>query len=342
MIRNAILWTTTILAWVWASDMPAAITMDLVAVGNAGNAPDTQVMTTDGTAGYGAVTYGYQIGKFEVTAGQYCQFLNDAAASDTTGLYSSAMWTEKYGCKIEQIGSSGSYTYRVDSGLTDRPVNFVSWYDAARFANWLTTGNTETGVYTFSGPSTVAAVLGHETAAATLGVSTAFFLPTEDEWYKAAYHDATAGTAGKYYDYPTRTDDAPVSESPPGGSNSANYNSSTRGFTDVGAYSGSSSPYGTFDQGGNVREWNETTSGGARGVRGGAFYNDAARLSASGRYAAIRGDEYYGLGFRIASVSAAETVPEPSSLVVWAGVAIIGLYYRPRKTNCAKPARVTP
>ncbi|MBM3861501.1 MAG: hypothetical protein FJ395_17895 [Verrucomicrobia bacterium] len=26
------------------------------------------------------------------------------------------------------------------------PVNFVSWYDAARFTNWLTTGNTESGV----------------------------------------------------------------------------------------------------------------------------------------------------------------------------------------------------
>ena len=55
-----------------------AITYDLVAVGNAGNANDT--------TGFGAVAYPYQIGKYHVTISQYAAFLNAVAATDTYSL----------------------------------------------------------------------------------------------------------------------------------------------------------------------------------------------------------------------------------------------------------------
>ena len=67
-----------------------------------------------------------QIGKHEVTAAQYCEFLNAVAATDTYGLYNTNMWTHNAGCKIERSGLPGGYTYVVAQDWADRPVNFVS------------------------------------------------------------------------------------------------------------------------------------------------------------------------------------------------------------------------
>ncbi len=108
--------------------------LDFVTVGNAGNAADS--------TGYGAVDYAYAIGKYEVTAGQYTAFLNAVAATDTYGLYNTSMWTyrRRHGCKIQRSGSSGSYTYSVAADCANRPVNYVSFWDAARFVNWLHNG----------------------------------------------------------------------------------------------------------------------------------------------------------------------------------------------------------
>ena len=74
----------------------------------------------------GAVGYTYNIGKYEVTAGQYTEFLNAVAKTDTYGLYNTNMWSSTYGCKIQQSGSSGSYTYSVASDYANRPVNYVA------------------------------------------------------------------------------------------------------------------------------------------------------------------------------------------------------------------------
>jgi len=90
------------------------------------------------------VAYIYRIGKYEVTAGQYCEFLNAVGKTDTYGLYNTLMdtatydqWGRNQGCNIKRTGSPGSYAYSVDSNWANRPVNYVSWGDAVRFANWL-------------------------------------------------------------------------------------------------------------------------------------------------------------------------------------------------------------
>ena len=90
--------------------------LQFVTVGNPGNAADTTVMLNDGTTGYGSVPYVYQMGKYDVTAGQYTAFLNAVAATDTYGLYNytwPASSATAIGCGIIQSGSSGSYTYSV-------------------------------------------------------------------------------------------------------------------------------------------------------------------------------------------------------------------------------------
>jgi hypothetical protein len=118
--------------------------VEFVTVGDAGNTSDTAVMTAgympDRTTGYGSVEHLYQIGKYDVTAGQYCQFLNAVAATDIYGLYHTSMDYDAHptykGCNIKRNGVSGSYTYSVAADWANRPVNWVSWGDAARFCNW--------------------------------------------------------------------------------------------------------------------------------------------------------------------------------------------------------------
>ena len=274
----------------------------------------------------GAVDYAYNIGTYEVTAGQYVEFLNAVAANDQYGLYNTEMWSSDFGCKIQRTGSYGNYTYSVAPEWANRPVNHVSWYDAARFSNWLTTGDTETGVYTFGGTTTVTNILDHETAAATLG-GTAWFIPTEDEWYKAAYHK-NDGATGNYWDYPTGTNSTPSNNLiTPDPGNNANLDTIGAPYyrTEVGEFENSESPYGTYDQGGNLWEWNETlVTGSSPGVRGCSWNNGSEDLQSSARSYYYPTLEGHLLGFRVASI------PEPGGLGLLLCGLVSGLLWRRR------------
>ena len=292
-------------------------TIDFVSVDNPGNGADS--------TGCGAVDHAYHIGKYEVTAGQYTEFLNAVAPTDTYGLYNPSMWSHVFGCKIERTGSCWSYGYSVAPAYENRPVNLVSFWDAARFANWLHNGggiggDTETGAYSNIGdPATFARQPG-----------ALFFIPTEDEWYKAAYHQ-NDGVTDNYFEYPTGNDSVPSKDLNLGGNNATFYASGyTIGFqyyrTEVAAHQNSESPYGTFDQGGNVGEWNETAIGSNRVFRGGAFVYNGSILSASIRGTTSPTSELSTLGFRVAAV------PEPGNLAMLAGLAVAGLiWWRRRK-----------
>ena len=116
------------------SGVQADVVMDWVTVGDPGNAGQISGFQAPGGGNgpqgiVGDVDYTYNISKYEVTTGQYTEFLNAVAADDTHGLYSSGMWTHNYGCKIQQAGSSPSYTYSIAVERADRPVNFVDWYE---------------------------------------------------------------------------------------------------------------------------------------------------------------------------------------------------------------------
>ncbi len=246
---------------------------------------------TNPSSGYGIVDYTYQIGTYEVTAGQYTAFLNAVAASDKYTLYSTWM-TSTYGCQIQRSGTSGSYTYSVTDEYADLPVNYVSWYDAARFTNWLNSGDTESGVY-------------NTTTWDVVDVSgTAYWIPTEDEWVKAAYWNGT-----NLQTWATSDGSTPVAGT------DSNFAWSVGGTWDVG--SGSDELNGTSDMMGNVWEWNAAEFGSLRGLRGGAFYNNSSYQASSSRYDYYPTNEYYGVGFRVAS-SSVGAVPEPGSLIIWA------------------------
>ncbi len=143
--------------------------LEFVTVGNPGNAPDMRYNLEQRPEGYGAVDYIYDIGKYEVTSGQYAEFLNAVARTDVYELYSSDMWLDPLGCRIQQVGSAGNYSYTVAAGYENRPVNFVSWSDAARFTNWLTSGDTESGVYHFALDGSISSLVNHAIAYETFG-----------------------------------------------------------------------------------------------------------------------------------------------------------------------------
>ena len=293
-----------------------AVTIDWVTVGDPGNTADT----TGSPNPAGAVATSFQIMKYEWTNSQYTDFLNSVAVTDTYSLYNANMGSNARG-GITQSGASGSYTYAAKSDMGDKPVNYVSWFDAARVSNWLMNGgtsssSTETGAYTLNG--------GTSGNAPAVNLGAAFYIPTQDQWYKAAYYKGGSTNAG-YWDYATQSDAAPTAVtagltgigSSGSTGNFANYNSAaswngeTGNVTTVGT-NGGASAYDAFDMSGNVFEWNDLTgaAGSSRGLRGGGWYISAFNLSSADRYENDPSFEDISVGFRLASPV---PVPEPST-----------------------------
>jgi formylglycine-generating enzyme required for sulfatase activity len=264
-------------------------TIDFVNIGNAGNAADT---TT-----YGAVPYEYRTGKNEVSQDAITKATASGMANVTAGA-----WTG------------------------NQPAANINWYEAAAFVNFLNTSTGNTAAYdlTFSNGSWSMALWSSEQAWTAGGTNlyrnknAFYFLPSENEWYKAAYYNP-AGT--NYFLYPTASSSAPTPVASGTNAGSAVYDSvaSVPATVDsVGAWS----PYGTRGQGGNVWEWNESAFDGTnsssseiRAFRGGDWLYGEDTLRSS--YRTLSGPALDGdfIGFRVASV------PEPSTyaLLLMAG-----------------------
>ena len=264
----------------------------------------------------GKVDYVFEIGKYQITNSQYADFLNATTAySDPYGLYSVNMESGLFG-GIKRIQKDGRYFYEPFEEYADLPVVYVSWFDAARYCNWLhygkpetgksvlgtTEGNFETGAYNtslFSPGRDIQKVETHNPGAR-------YWLPTLDEWNKAAYFDPLKDGIGGYWLYPTQSDTKPQAVPPPGDRFSANYYdfkwaAPAPYLTPVGSYRYATSYYGTFDQGGNIWEWVETIRiEKHRWVRGGGattFDHALSRINVDSEY----GDhELYIFGFRVA------------------------------------------
>jgi formylglycine-generating enzyme required for sulfatase activity len=290
-----------------------ALSIDFVTVGDPGNAGDA-VTFKNKTLNVGQVDYGYRIGKYEIT---------------------NAMWYY-----FEQVVTNGSSSWTLND---NKPVAGRTLGDAMRFVNMLhnlaTNGSfsTESGVYKMGNPalgqSPYIAYMWDEyyqwenpdgTKNPYRHKDAKYFLPSRDEWYKAAYYKGGSPNVG-YWDYATQSDILPITEGPSLGSNSANYGwMSSQGpgtFTDVGSYPNSVSAYGTLDQNGNASEWTEPTingdiissqidNGSYLDMYGGNWYLSGAYLrdpfsnSSFGVVNTVRIDQ---LGFRVASVKESVT-----------------------------------
>lgn len=405
---------------------PAGQSLDyeFVPVNSPGNASDW--------TGFGSVSGTYGIGRYEVTISQYNVFLNAVAKSDPYGLYNTSMGATASVAGIARTGTAGGYEYTVvgPAGVNpagarsagNRPVTYVSWFDAARFVNWMqngqSSGSTEDGTYKLVTSAITSAVrrnhqneyttsqqtglsVGDQVAvqgltgdgfnitgvvsslptqtsftlsvsgiysdadasgtgvltasSATRSSSSKFWIPSEDEWYKAAFFDpAIGGGSGGYWTYATRSNTPPgnaigglpnqvnyrayagpqtgiVDDTIYSVTQSATFHTDQNYLTDAGAYTSSQSAFGTYDQNGNAAEWNEAIPvfsgwppGSARGVRGGwwSIYFDS-NLRSNVRDGFDPLTESANIGFRLAT---SVVVPEPSTLFsVAAAVACVGI-----------------
>jgi formylglycine-generating enzyme len=304
--------------------------LEFVAVGDPGNAADTRGPSDGGTKGCGSVGYVYQMGKYDVTVGQYCEFLNAVAKTDTYGVYKSDLADPDflyYTAGIARSGDPGSYTYSIiysSDQAANCPIFDVTWGDAARFCNWLQNGQptgdqgpgtTETGAYTLNGATTTSALM-----AVARNPDAKYVVPTENEWYKAAYY-RRGGTNAGYWTYPTQSDTRPTNLRSPTGTNNANFGLPPSGpcLTPVGFFAASPGTYGTFDMGGDVWQYNEAKyDAGSRSYRGGAWLVSYSSMQAGVSSHGNPAGWSLNVGFRVASV------PEPSALALL-GIGILSL-----------------
>jgi formylglycine-generating enzyme required for sulfatase activity len=304
-------------------------------VGSIGNAANP-------TTGLGRVTENFKISAYETTISQYADFLNGSFAGKN-GLYGvynpnigfrfSTIQPGGAGVGITQSGSAGNFTYSVVTGYADRPVNNINWFSAARFVNWYANEKsgsataTETGSYTLVDGQTTGAI-----AARNAGAK--IFLPSADEWTKAAFYNPTTTS---YTKWPTQSDTIPTATLPTGAeqitaANTANYNPQIAGvstkMTNIGTYVNTTSTYGLFDMSGNVNEMTDTAqSGDATKFQalGGSWSSTASTMNSF--YSSDTVGEFKAsdagtgaIGFRVAAVA----VPEPGNMVA-AAMGIAGL-----------------
>jgi len=258
-------------------------TIDFVSIGNAGNAADT--------TSYGAVPYQYRVGTYEITQNA-----------------------------ITKATASGMANVNAGAWTGNQPAANISWYEAAAFVNWLNTSTGKQAAYnlTFSGSWSM--TLWSSEQAWTAGGTNLYrnkdafyFLPSENEWYKAAYYNP-GGT--NYFLYPTASSSVPTAVASGTGVGTAVYNDVASEPSIVDS-AGGLSQYGTMGQGGNVWEWNESAFDGSnssasedRAVRGGYWSSTEGSLRSSVRGIGDPALELSYIGFRVASV------PEPSTAVL--------------------------
>lgn len=215
--------------------------------------------------GKGQVNHSFEIARHALTNEEYCRFLNAVAAgSDPHGLYNENMGNAIMG-GIDKLSDG---TYKPKNGWEKRPVVYVGFHDAMRYCNWLHYGKTEgtdvEGAYdtrfcdkVVSGDMAAPANYGRRNAVAK------YWIPSDDEWYKAAYYDPTRTSRRKYWDYPCRTSNLPNNKT--NELHSCNYlkDGVNLGLgapfylANVDEYPNSDTYYGVRQMAGNAWEWVE-------------------------------------------------------------------------------------
>ena len=220
----------------------------------------------------GSVNYIFYMSKYELTNDEYCNFLNSVAnLNDRYNLYDTNMGDGVTG-GIVRIQQDNGFTYRVKDGFGRKPVTYIGFYELARYANWLhygcpvgeqilgvTEGNQTQGAYDTSKFEDVRnGRLEPFKAFGSRNIGARYWIPNEDEWYKAAYFDPQKIGNRKYHDYPTRSSDRPDSTMANYMINDSYIIGAPNYLSDVDKYENAASYFGPQQQVGNLWEWTES------------------------------------------------------------------------------------
>jgi len=285
-----------------------AFTMDFVTIGNPGNAADI----TGSPNSAGSVAYTYNLGKYEVSRDQ----IDKANSSGSLGI------------TIFDMTSYGG-----NNGLL-KPATGISWYEAAKYVNWLNTSSGGTAAYKFDGSGTFqlwsSTDAGYNANNMFRNTLAKYVIPSSNEWYKGAYGNLD----GTWNNYPTGSNSAPTAVADGTAANTAVYlQTKINGPADI-TNAGGLSSYGTMAQGGNAWEVMETAADGIndaagkqRAIRGGGWDSPGSQDVDASHYSTLdpTGAGYLR-GFRVASV------PEPSALSLLAiGLSGLAMIRRRKK-----------
>lgn len=319
---------------------------DYCLIGNPGNAPDPLY-------GKGGVNYTFELARTAVTNAQFCAFLNAVAtASDPYGLYNPDMATGICG-GIDRVAApdGGGWRYSVKAGWEKRPVVYIGYHDAMRYCNWLhygqpvgfcglgvTEGTDAVGAYdTRACEAVVSGMARPSPRYGRRNAEARFWIPSDDEWYKAAHYDPTRLGIRKYWDYPCRTSDLPPND--PTLPHACNYlrdgvwlaEGPPYYLAEVDAYPTSDTYYGCRQMAGNVWEWVEPNDVAlSLNLRGTSFGYTEFGMGVWNCDAAGYADELNAFGLRIAkraespvTVSLSVTEALKRTLARWSPMTIL-------------------
>ncbi len=304
---------------------PPSYDFQWATIGDAGNpayagGPNGQL------AGRGSVAYEYRMSKLEVTSSQWLEFINIFApqAKDPGGF----LRPDYSGITAVPGGGAGSYMLKPDvpnAGIVG--VYGITWREAAMYCNWLHNGKSQQWSAIQNGAYDVSTFgfnpKGGFSDQLTHSPDAQFWIPTLDEWIKAAHYDPNHDGSGLpgWWTYPYASESAPIPGVPGIGQTSAGLTSAP-GYANVldiplGAYPDAHSPWGLLDVSGGVREYTEETDAGPphfdRVVKG-------AYAGATGF--ALNAHQVYNLNFQspifasFAGLRVASAVPAPCGAVV--------------------------
>ncbi len=222
---------------------------------------------------------------------------------------------------IDKANALGSLGITKDTRGRDYPATSVTWYEAAKFVNWLNMSTGGMPAYKFDANGNFqlweSTDPGYDPNNLYRNKLAKYFLPSVNEWHKAAYYDPVAGA---YYTYPTGSNDVADGIDFPGDPNfDAVFYDGALNVTPNAVYDvGILSPYGTAGQGGNASEWVETTfdwsndsSTKDRTILGGSWVDGITLLAASKTNGITPSNQEFYRGFRVARI-----VPEPSTILL--------------------------
>ncbi len=238
------------------ADIPPDYGFDWATIGDPGNRAtlDEELPIATSNRHIGAVDYTYRMATTEVTIGQYFEFVEAYLPyyeANTGNVFGSSEFT---GGAIRTAFGEAS----IREGENPDEAIRVSWEYAARYVNWLHNGKAtneaafEQGAYDTSTFTENPDGSWNHQASHTPGAS--FWLPTLDEWTKAAHWDPDKNDGeGGYWLFPNGSDiqSLPMTE--------RNAGPSSEGFPlSVGSFPDTQSPWGILDFEGGVSEWTET------------------------------------------------------------------------------------